>query len=97
MIKPIAVIYIPQYLELNGRQVNPFELAAGFNGDEWSRYHLNRELYGDYLWFVFPHDSNEFELQVFNAAEFTQIQYDELKNMLLKEIENIKIKTNEPK
>lgn len=91
MIKPIAVVYIPRYaLEFGMGIANPSEIAAGFNGEE-SKFTFNRELYKDYLWFCFPTD-NEFKIEVFHPKDFTEIQYNELKELITNEIKNLKTK-----
>ena len=87
MVKPIAVMYIPR--DLGNEEIAPFELAAAFNG-EASKYKFNRELYKDYLWFVFPQDSYEFDLKVFHPKDFDNSKYEELKSLLMEEIKKLK-------
>ena len=89
MVKPIAVLYIPRTLSSNGGQeINPFELALGFNGESYI-YKMTRELYQDYLWFCFPSDDNDFTMEVFHPKDFTEIQYNELKQLIISEISKI--------
>lgn len=87
-MKPIAVIYLPRNINDNNGQINPFELADGLNGRH-SKYDFPIELYGDYLWWCFPSSDNEFHLEVFHPKDFTEIQYEELKQLLTTEINKI--------
>ena len=91
MIKPIAVLYIPNNVsESTGEQLRTWELAASFNGEDNTRYRVNKELYKDYLWFCFPTDDNDFTMEVFHPKDFTEIQYNELKQLITNEISNLK-------
>lgn len=91
MIKPIAVVYIPRYaLEFGINTASPYEIAAGFNGEQ-SKFTFNRELYKDYLWFCFPTTDNDFIMKVFHPKNFTEIQYSELKELITNEINKIKL------
>jgi hypothetical protein len=90
MIKPIAVIYIPYDSILSSSQtLDCWSIAASFNGVD-PKYSMPRELYQDYLWFCFPTEENEVKLEVFHPKDFTEIQYNELKELITKEIKQLK-------
>lgn len=92
MIKPIAVIYIPNsFSNGTGERVRTFELANAFNGENDTIYYVNKELYKDYLWFCFPTDDKDFTMEVFHPKDFTEAQYSELKELITNEINKIKL------
>ena len=91
MIKPIAVIYIPYNVVDSAGSFNVWEFAISLNGEDNTKYVVNKELYKDYLWFCFPTDSKDFKMEVFHPKDFTEIQYSELKELITNEINKIKL------
>ena len=88
MTKPICVIYIPDDLDLgNGRVIAPSELMRILNGWDKEKYRTD-DYWADYLWFsFFKSDIDAPEFQVFNGENLTEIQYEELKQLILNSIE----------
>jgi hypothetical protein len=76
--KPICVIYFPW-----PNSFNPTELMAIFNG--WDEGKGKRqEGFEGYLWFCFIKYGIEApEFQVFHPKDFTDIQFEELKQLVL--------------
>jgi len=86
--KPICVIYFPELFTLNGLN-NPLELATVLNG--WDSKRESRPEFLDYLWFCFTkEDITAPEFQVFHPKDFTDIQLEELKSLVLNSITNLK-------
>lgn len=78
MAKPIALLYLPMDLG-SGRRT------------EWSDCNslmiTFEKSYPDYYWIMSPKESiTEIELQVFHEKNFTEIQYEELKQLIEKSI-----------
>lgn len=91
MIKPIAVIYIPYNVVDSAGIFNVWEFAIALNGEDNTKYVVNKELYKDYLWFCFPTDDKDFTMEVFHPKDFTEAQYSELKELITNEINKIKL------
>lgn len=92
-VKPIAVIYIP-YSDFWGPGMNISDMMALLNG--WDERVTFGERFQDYLWFVFVKQSIEApELQVFHPKDFTEIQQQELKDLVMKHIESQNKTTND--
>ena len=82
-------MYLPPEFSFgkSGYIVDPLELMKEFNG--WGRegkYDPNNDI-AQYLWFIFRKESiTEPELKVFQEKDFTYIEYQELKDLVLDEI-----------
>jgi hypothetical protein len=80
MTKPIAVLYLPSD-EYFGPHTRVGDLVAAFNG-----YHPDIQMpsgFSDYLWFIFVNGELYVpELKVFHEKDFTEIQYEELRQMI---------------
>jgi len=89
-VKPIAVIYFPdQYYEKNNRNWI-YEYAAALNGEKLGRWNLSTD-FSDYHWFCFYKiDIDAPALVVYHPKDFTEIQFQELRDMVIKEIDNLK-------
>jgi hypothetical protein len=88
MIKPICVIYLPVDSPIydGGQQLTPVEVMSALNG--WDKKSEQREEFKDYLWFSFQKQGiGSPEFQVFHPKDFTEIQFNELKQLVLAEIE----------
>ncbi len=87
MSKPICVIYLPYSLDGgNGRMLTPVDLMSALNGRDDSK-HKPDDYWKDYLWFSFYKDDIIApEFQVFHEKDFTEIQYEELKELLEKSL-----------
>jgi len=91
MIKPIAVIYVPYNVVDSAGDFNAWEFAIALNGEDNTKYVVNKELYKDYLWFCFPTYDKDFKIEVFHPKDFTEVQYSELKDLITNEINKIKL------
>lgn len=91
-VKPICVIYLPDNFDLSdGRDMASNRLMSILNGWDEKVVMDRRNYWEGYLWFCFPKlniDAPEF--QVFHPKDFTEIQYQELKDMVMKELTNLK-------
>lgn len=88
-VKPIAIIYFPYDFSFGKgcKVISPLDLMQHFNG--WQEQSNHREPIGGYLWFCFFKESlTDPEFKVFHSKDFTEIEYNELKEMVLKEIQN---------
>jgi hypothetical protein len=85
-MKPICVIYFPtEYSSMGGMISNwIYEYMAFLNGEPMEQYEFGAaERFKDYCWFCFYKDSiNEPEFKVFHEKDFTEIQYQELKQLV---------------
>jgi len=92
-VKPIAIIYFPdQYYEIeNGNRNWIYQYAGALNGEKLeNKWKLSTD-YTQYYWFCFyKPDIDTVEMQVFHPKDFTEIQFQELKDMVMKEIDNLK-------
>jgi hypothetical protein len=93
MPKPIVVMYIPEYFELgNGNRDAANELMTIFNGWDNDKYKTS-DYWSDYYWLVFKkHGIDAPELEVFYEKDFTEIKFQELKELVLQNIQEIKSK-----
>lgn len=94
MAKPICIIYFPE----NYSSVIPsnnnwiYEYMGFLNGEggknsKWEK----SDYFTDYYWFCFyKYDINAPEFQVFHEKDFTDIQYQELKEMITRNLETQK-------
>lgn len=84
MAKPIVVIHTP--IHFSGSFTKSQEMAAK------DRDHLSVN-YPDYYWFIFPDPKVQIpQFQVFYEKDFTEIQYEELKQLITDAIEQQKLK-----
>jgi len=89
--RPICVMYFPKYFSFqeSGEIVKPLNLMKEFNGWGHDGVYNPRDGIGEYLWFAFFKEGiTEPELQVFHEKDFTEIQYAELKELVLSNIKN---------
>ena len=95
MAKPICIIYIPEHYS-SGKGDNRwiFQYADFLNGNPNPDSNIswgNSEVYSDYLWFCFPKDEIDApEFKVFYDKDFTPIQFEELKQLILNSTEKTK-------
>lgn len=90
--RPICVIYFPSTFvgsdKDRGWIYNYMRFLNGEqdDGSNWK----HSEYFTEYYWFCFYKDGiNEPEFQVFHEKDFTEIQYTELKELVLNNIQNI--------
>jgi hypothetical protein len=82
MIKPIAVLYVPDSVWVNDVQTSAGDVTRSFS-----------IAYPDYYWFVWPDSETQTPyLQVFHEKDFTPIQYEELLKLVEQKLEEIKNK-----
>jgi hypothetical protein len=89
MAKPICIIYFPENMQpANGRVDWIFDFARFLNGEQCSGEKWKQENYfKDYYWFCFyKHDIAAPEFKVFYEKNFIEIQYQELKEIITKSI-----------
>lgn len=93
-VKPICVIYFPDSFYTNKERHWIYEYMRYLNGEQsdgsikWSD---RKDYWNQYYWFCFyKQDITEPELQVFHPKDFTEANYQELKDLVMKEIEKIK-------
>jgi hypothetical protein len=92
--KPICVIYLPEHwsfgnMDRDGASELMKALNGGFGNDD------NRVQYTDYwkeyYWFCFTkYDIEAPEFKVFHAKDFTEIQFNELKDLIMADLESMK-------
>jgi len=86
MPKPICIIYLPTDFNLPGIS-SPTHLAYALNG--WEYKTEQRPEIKEYLWFCFTKEGiTAPEFQVFHEKDFTEIQYNELKELIINELKN---------
>jgi len=96
--KPIVVIYLPENLVIGRMGKNaPMELMRALNGNFGEQVPNNQIQYNDYwkdyYWFSFyKRDIDAPEFQVFYAKDFTETNFEELKQTVLDAIEQQTIK-----
>lgn len=93
--KPIVVIYIPENFSVNGdMKDSPMQLMRVLNnnfGDGGDNRIVYSDYWKDYYWFAFTkYDIEAPEFKVFHPKDFTDIQFNELKDMLLADLEAMK-------
>ena len=85
MSKPIVVIYFPDnFMTGSGDSNWIYEYMQVLNGESPTnnKWYLTHD-YTDYHWFCFyKYDIQEPELKVFYEKDFTEIQYQELKQLI---------------
>lgn len=91
-MKPIVLMHIPTNLDVGeGRPVSPVSLMNIFNG--WDEHRKPHADFLDYLWLVFDKPYLEApEIQVFHPKDFTDIQYNELKNLVEEKLKELQSK-----
>ncbi|MES2382818.1 MAG: hypothetical protein V4538_17355 [Bacteroidota bacterium] len=91
-VKPICVIYFPDLFEAQNRQWI-YEYMRYLNGEQSdgsNKWDDRKDYWSNYYWFCFyKQDITEPELKVFHPKDFTDIQFQELKDMVLTELEKI--------
>lgn len=96
--KPIVVIYLPEYFSMDGRRGGeyPLELMKALNGNFGNGEQDGRiysDYWKDYYWLCFTkYDIDAPEFKVFHPKDFTDIQFQELKDMVLADLEAMKTK-----
>lgn len=93
MAKPICVIYLPSELSLSagGKIITPNDLMSILNGWDDEVLQDRKHFWSDYLWFSFyKHEIDAPEFKVFHEKDFTEIQYEELKKLVLDSINQLK-------
>lgn len=87
--RPIAIIYFPYEFSFSesGHKIKPLDLMQNFNGMDRNNPH---EPLGGYLWFCFHKEGiTEPEFKVFHTKDFTKIEYNELKELVLNQFNNV--------
>lgn len=93
-IKPICVIYFPKYFSMSRSDLilDPFELMKELNG--WGREGIlypDEDRFGGYQYWCFHKEEiTAPEFKVFHPKDFTEADYEELKQLVMS-------KLNEPK
>lgn len=96
--KPIVVIYLPENYSVDGRDREdaPMELMKALNGNFGNNVESDRiypDYWKEYYWFCFTKygmiDAPEFK--VFHPKDFTDIQFQELKDMVMADLEEMKL------
>jgi len=94
MPKPICIIYFPDLFDVNNNRNWIYDYMRALNGEENKDSKTNYKLshdYSDYHWFCFYKDEiTEPEFKVFYEKDFTQIKFDELKQIVSNSIEKYK-------
>lgn len=98
--KPIVVIYLPQNFNLNGRANAPMELMEalnnGFGYKNPSYKIIYTDYWKDYYWFCFYDYSIDIpRFETFYEKDFTEVQFEELKNIINEAIKQQKNQTND--
>lgn len=75
--KPICVVYLPI---MHSGEKMPWKMCNDMTRDFEERK-------PDYHWFFIPSDEEKIEFKVFYEKDFTPIKYEELKQLIQKEIE----------
>lgn len=88
MSKPICVVYLPSNMNTGGREIDWSDCRAAQENFEKTK--------PDYHWFVLiDEDATRVELKVFYEKDFTEIQYQELKNLIEEKTKQIQSKVND--
>ena len=97
-MKPICVMYFPVDFSFkkSGKIDDLVDLMVQFNGwpsEKYKQMDSTNDAFGGYMYWCFHKDGiTEPEIQVFHPKNFTKIQYEELKELLLnklKEMNNV--------
>jgi len=95
--KPICVIYLPENFPIYGRynEDAPMELMRALNnnfGDPGDGKRTYPDYWTQYYWFCFTKygQIEAPEFKVFHPKDFTEIQFNELKDMILADLESMK-------
>lgn len=92
MAKPICIIYFPEKYSASIKKDWIYDYMKFLNAEKvenasW-RY---SEYFTEYYWFCFyKHDIDVPEFQVFHEKDFTDIQYQELKEMITRNLDTRK-------
>lgn len=90
MPKPICVIYFPHDFPANGRKSWIYEYMRYLNGEQTDgsiKWDGRKEYWNEYYWFCFyKEEITEPELQVIHEKDFTEMQFQELKELVLSSI-----------
>ena len=91
--KPICVIYFPDQFYMGRNQNWIYEYMRYLNGEQSDgsfNWGDRKDYWSDYYWFCFyKQDIDAPEFKVFHPKDFTPIQYQELKDLIMAEIEKI--------
>jgi hypothetical protein len=92
--KPICVIYLPPHFsmgyELDAAMELMIALNNGFGQPSDSTRHYT-DYWKDYYWFCFTkYDIEAPEFKVFHCKDFTEIQFQELRDLILADIAAMK-------
>jgi len=95
MAKPIVVIYLPDSFSIRGERGGlAMQLMGILNGFADEKY-KSSDYWKDYYWFCFTkHGIGAQEFEVFYEKDFTDVKFEELKQIVLTSIEQIKLKTD---
>lgn len=93
--KPIVVIYLPESFSMDGRMDDaPMQLMRALNqnfGDGEHKGLVYSSYWKDYYWFAFTKFGIEApEFKVFHPKDFTDIQFQELKDLVIADLEAMK-------
>lgn len=91
MAKPIAIIYFPEEFYVgSGRRDWIYQYMHQLNGEPDATTAIKperKDYYTDYYWFCFYKGGiTEPELKVFHEKDWTEIQQNELKQLIIKSI-----------
>lgn len=90
MAKPICVIYFPYTFVGGGTKTEwIYEYMRFLNGDvDKNDRYVNSDQFKDYHWFCFyKSDIDEPEFKVFHEKDFTEIQFEELKKLVIESLD----------
>ncbi len=93
-MKPICLIYLPTDYSFSesGLIVKPIELMRELNMWQDDRRHSvsDEDAYGGYMYWCFKKEGiTEPEMQVFHPKDFTEANYEELKELLLNKLKEM--------
>lgn len=94
MAKPICVIYLPEDFSIDGRSDAAMTLMKALNNNwgEPDRHITYSDYWQDYYWFCFvKHSIDAPEFEIFHEKDFTEIKFQELKDLVLAKMEEMKI------
>jgi hypothetical protein len=88
MPKPICIIYFPENTIDGAGEGNwIYEYMRYLNGEQSNgneKWEDRKDYWSDYYWFCFyKYDIQEPQIQVFHEKDFTEIQYKELKQLII--------------
>ena len=92
MSKPICIIYFPEtYCSIPNNREWIYEYMSYLNGDRNNKFSWMKHDFYDYHWFCFYKDDiSEPEFKVFYEKDFTEIKFEELKQIVNNSIEKYK-------